>query len=117
MERDSKELYVNLRGEQRIRRRYHVPGQSSLAGDYEGVDQVIGLFVRLFELSGGTLPIALHDVIANDEHVADLLTMRAERNGKQLEDQAVLIAHVTDGKFAEIWTYQTHQYAVDEFYS
>ena len=97
--------------------RYHVPGRSPLAGVYEGVDQVIGLFVRLFELSGGTFRIELHDVIANDEHVADLLTMRAERDGKQLEDQAVLIAHVTDGKFSEVWTYQTDQYDVDEFYS
>jgi ketosteroid isomerase-like protein len=63
---------------------------------------VIGLFIRLFELTGGTFRVELHDVIANDQHVVDLLTMRAERDGKQLEDRAVLMAHVTDGKFSEL---------------
>ena len=97
--------------------RYHVPGRSPVAGDYEGVAQVLGFFGQLFELSGGTLRVELHDVMATDEHAAALLKIRAERAGKQLEDNTVLTFHIRDGKVAEVWSQQTDLYAVDEFWS
>lgn len=98
--------------------RYHVSGRSPVSGDYEGVAQVLGLFGRLFELSGGTLRIDLHDAAANDEHGFALFTVRAEREGRQLDDNEVLITHPNaDGKAAEIWNQAGDQYAVDEFWS
>ncbi|MGO8959663.1 MAG: nuclear transport factor 2 family protein [Streptosporangiaceae bacterium] len=98
--------------------RYHVSGRSPVSGDYEGTAQVLGLFGRLFELSGGTLRIELHDVVANDEHGVALFTLHAEREGRQLDDNEVLISHPTpDGKAAEVWTQAGDQYAVDEFWS
>src|SRR5260370_57221 len=63
--------------------RWHIPGRGPLAGDYEGVTQVIELFGRIFELSGGTARIELHDVLANDNHTVSLATIPAERAGKQ----------------------------------
>jgi hypothetical protein len=42
---------------------------------------VIQLFTQLFELSGATFRIELHDVVANDEHAAALFTIRAELAG------------------------------------
>ncbi len=96
---------------------YHVPGRSPIAGDYQGVAQVLGFFGRLFELSGGTLRIELHDVTASDEHAAALLRISAERAGRQLADSTVLTAHIRDGKIAEVWSQQTDLYAVDEFWS
>ncbi len=98
--------------------RYHVAGRSQIAGDYEGIAQVLGLFGRLFELSGGTLRLELHDVVANDEHGVALFKVLAEREGKQLADNEILISHPTpDGKAAEIWTQSTDLYASDEFWS
>ena len=98
--------------------RYHVSGRSPVSGDYEGTAQVLGLFGRLFELSGGTLRIELHDVVANDEHGVALFTLHAEREGRQLDDNEVLVSHATaDSKAAEIWTQAGDQYAVDEFWS
>jgi ketosteroid isomerase-like protein len=97
--------------------RYHVPGRSPVAGTYEGPAQVISLFVRFFELTGGTLSIGAHDVVAGDEHAVALLTTRAERNGKRLDGNEVLICHIQEGKFAEIWTQPSDQYAADEFWS
>jgi uncharacterized protein len=97
--------------------RYHIPGRSPLAGDYEGVAQVLEMFGRLLELSGGTFRVDLHDVMANDEHAAALLTMRGERAGRQLQNNTVLTSHIRDGKVAEIWSHQTDLYAMDEFWS
>jgi len=97
--------------------RWHQPGTSQVAGDFEGPDQVIQLFIRQFELTGGTFSVEAHDVLANDEHVVDLLTVRGERNGKHLSENAVLTAHVTDGKFSEVWVHATDLYAFDEFFA
>ena len=98
--------------------RYHVAGRSQIAGDYEGIGEVLGFFGRLFELSGGTLRLEVHDVVANDEHGVALFKVLAERDGKQLADDEILIAHPTaDGKAAEIWTQSTDVYTSDEFWS
>ena len=98
--------------------RYHVAGRSQIAGDYEGIGEVLGFFGRLFELSGGTLRLELHDVVANDEHGVALFKVLADRDGKQLADDEILIAHPTaDGKAAEIWTQSTDVYTSDEFWS
>jgi ketosteroid isomerase-like protein len=97
--------------------RWHLPGRSPLAGDYEGAEQVLQAFARLFELTGGTYTAELHDVLANDQHAVALFTSRAERAGKQLTDNQVQISHIRDGKIAEVWIQSTDLYAQDEFWS
>ena len=97
--------------------RYHVPGRKPPAGDYEGVDQVLGFFGQVVELSGGTFRFELHDVLANDEHAVALYTARAERAGKHLEENIVLVFHIRGGKATEVWAQFTDLYAVDEFWS
>jgi ketosteroid isomerase-like protein len=87
--------------------RWHVPGHGPVAGDYEGTPQVLQLFVRLCELSGGTFRIDLHDVVANDEHAVALFTVRGEREGKQLNDNTAQSYHIRDGKISEAWTLST----------
>src|SRR5664280_1549542 len=104
------------RGPWRIRTRTWA-GRSPLAGDYEGVDAVLGFFGKLIELSGGTFQVQLHDVMANDMHVASLHTNRAERNGRRLDLRVVLISHVRDGKSVEVWNFFEDQYAAAEFWS
>jgi len=97
--------------------RYHIPGRSPVAGNYEGIEQVLHLFARIFELSGGTFRTELHDVVANDEHATALFTIRGERAGKQLNDNMVQAYHIRDGRVSEAWSHQTDLYAVDEFWS
>ena len=97
--------------------RYHVPGRSLLAGDYEGQEQMLGQSARTFELTGGTFSAELHDTLANDEHAVQLVTTRGERAGKQLNQNMVLVYHFRDGKITEVWTHPTDLYAYDEFWS
>jgi uncharacterized protein len=96
--------------------RWHFLGRSPFGGDYEGLGPVLDWLGRSFEATGGTIRIELHDVIGNDEHVVALTTVRAERAGKQLEDNTVQVFHVRDGK-TEVWTHPADQYGSDEFWS
>ena len=97
--------------------RWHAPGRSPLAGDYEGIEQVLQHFARIFELTGGTLSLELHDVLANDEHAVELVTVRGERAGKQLTDNETVVYHFRDGKASEVWVQSTDLHALDEFFS
>jgi uncharacterized protein len=97
--------------------RWHIPGRSPLAGDYEGVAQVLEFTGRISELSGGTYRLETHDVLADDGHVVMLSIARAERAGKHLVDNVVRAIHIRDGKQAEVWTYPADLYAWDEFWS
>jgi len=97
--------------------RWHFPGRSPFAGDYVGLAEVLGWLVRSAEASGGTLRVELHDVVGNDDHVVALVNVRAEREGKKLDDNSVQVFHVKDGKATEVWTYPANVYAEDEFWS
>jgi len=96
---------------------WHSPGRNPLAGDYKGIDQVMGLFARLFELTGGTFRLEVHDVLANDEHGVVLATAKAEKGGKTLSDNGVQVFHLRDGKVTESWLHPSDQYEADEFFS
>jgi ketosteroid isomerase-like protein len=97
--------------------RFHYPGRGALAGDHEGVREVLAVFGRAFELTGGTLQLELHDVIANDEHAIALYTARGERAGRRLEDCTIQVWHIRNGKAAEVWVYPEDLYDSDEFWA
>lgn len=97
--------------------RWHFAGYGPLSGDYKGVEQLMAWFDRRAELSGGTVTVDLHDVIGNDEHVVALTTIRAARNGKQLEDRTMQLYHMKDGRVTEAWSVPSDQRATDEFWS
>jgi ketosteroid isomerase-like protein len=96
---------------------YHAPGRSPLAGVYHGPDEVIGLFARLFEQSGGTFQADVHDILANDRHTVVLFRASAERDGASLADRQVLVAHLRAGKIAEVWVISEDSYAFDAFFA
>ena len=97
--------------------RYHVPGRGPTAGDYQGQEQMVGQITRYAELTGGTFSGELHDALANDEHGVAMITVRAERAGRQLNDNTVVVYHFRDGKISEVWTHFTDSYTNDEFWS
>ena len=96
----------------------HVSGRNQTAGDYQGVDEVLGIFGKLMELSGGTFRVELHDAVANDQHAVALSFFSGQRNGKTL-DRAPRneIYHVSNGKVREAWFGVQDPYKADEFWS
>ncbi len=97
--------------------RAHVPGRSPVAGDYDGLEQILGYIGKLGELSGGTLRFEVHSLLADDSHGVALINDRAEREGRTLDVNNVHIWHLSDGKLREIWIYPGDVYAWDEFWS
>lgn len=95
---------------------WHVPGRNALAGDYRGKDEVIGLFGKTAEISGGTFKLEIHDLLANDEHVVALVRATGQREGSSLDDNAVQVLHVKDGKVTESWFHPGDLYANDGFF-
>ncbi len=94
----------------------HVPGKSQVAGDYDGLEQVLGYVGKLGELSGGTLRFEVHSLLADDTHGVALIKDSAERAGKTLNLNNVHAWHLSDGKLQEIWIYPGDVYAWDDFW-
>ena len=95
---------------------WHAPGRNQVAGDYRGKDEVFGVLAKVFELTGGTFSLEIHDVLADDEHAVVLARATAEREGRKLDDKSVQVFHIKDGKVTEQWLHPGDQYAGDEFW-
>lgn len=96
---------------------WHSPGRNPLSGDYRGADDVIGLFVKQFELTDGTVKVELHDVLSSDDHAVALGTFSAERNGKSIKEPYAHVFHITDGRVTESWIVDYDPYKGDEFFA
>ena len=96
---------------------WHIAGTGPLAGDYEGVAQVMGVLGKISELSGGTVRPELHDVLVSNDHTVALTTIRAQRAGRQLQLNIVHVIHSANGKATEIWTSSSDPAAAAEFWS
>jgi uncharacterized protein len=95
---------------------WHVPGRGLLAGDKNGRQAVVEYYGKLGELSEGSIKVDLHDVLANDEHVAGLHSASAQRGGKSYETTEVIVFHVQDGRVSEAWEHPFNLYGLDEVF-
>ena len=97
--------------------RWHVPGQSPLSGDYVGHEQVLGFFQKSMELSGGTLRIEVHDIVAGDTAVFVLCTVSATRSGQHAGFLAVHVWRVFDGRAVEFREFQGDEAGESKFWA
>jgi len=95
---------------------HHVPGKSQLAGDYDGPDAALGLYGKLFELSGGTFKVDLKGMKSDGDKVVATHHATAERDGQKLDQDQVLDFTVKDGKLARIDEEPEDQAAYDAFW-
>ena len=97
----------------------HVPGRSANTGTYAGRDAILRFVGHAFEVTGGTLRLRVHRVLADDEAVVALTTYTASRpDGRPpLENHLAHVIHMRDGRMAESWFHTRDQYAVDAFWA
>jgi uncharacterized protein len=96
---------------------WHIAGTGPLAGDYEGIPQVMALFGQISALASGPVQPELRDVLVSKDHTVALATIRAERSGKQLQLNLVHVIHTENGKATEIWTHSSDPAGAAEFWA
>lgn len=93
---------------------WHVPGRGQLAGDKKSRQATVEYYGKLGELSGGSIQVEVHDLLANDEHVVALQNTSAQVSGKSYETTEVIVFHVHDGLVTEAWEHPFNLYGLDE---
>ena len=96
---------------------WHVPGHSPLSGDYKGHNEVVGFFKHTMELSGGVFGIEVHHVLAEDDVVVALVTVKAERNGQSAAFPEVHLWRLVNAKATEFREFQGDEQTEDRFWS
>jgi ketosteroid isomerase-like protein len=96
---------------------WHVPGHSPLSGDYQGHNEVVGFFQHSLELSGGVFGIEVHQVLAQDDLVVALVTVKAQRNGRSAAFPEVHVWRLVNGKVTEFREFQGDEQTEDRFWS
>ena len=95
---------------------WHWPGRSSVAGDYRGRDEVIGLIRGFHQLTQGKLRVEPVDILEGDEYLMSFTHVTADQEGSHLD---VMMADAMrfgdDGRVIEYWTLSNDQKAVDAF--
>jgi ketosteroid isomerase-like protein len=82
---------------------WHGRGSTRYGGDHKGKEAILQYLAQVpqdFE----EFKLDVHDILANDEHAAVLVTSRSRRKGKTYTDNAVHVHHINDeGKTTEVW--------------
>ncbi len=96
----------------------HVQGRNPLSGDFVGKQAFLEHHRRLFaELDGTMELVEVREVLLGAEHAVALVKERAVRGKQSLEFDRVNVYRLRGGKIAEIWSYDSDPYALDEFWA
>jgi uncharacterized protein len=93
-------------------------GNGPLAGDYKGIDNILGYYGKLFELSGGTFAAELKSTkVEGDDKVVATHHDSGQRGGKTLDQDETLTFTISGGKFTQLVEDHSDQAAYDAFWS
>ncbi|HVY09059.1 MAG TPA: nuclear transport factor 2 family protein [Mycobacteriales bacterium] len=95
----------------------HQGGRFPTAGSYEGKDAVFGHMMEFFAMVDFSMKIAVHDVLATDDHVVGLVQVSIDYQGRHLDFDEAHIWHVRDGMVYEMWAVPKNPYEVDDFFA
>jgi ketosteroid isomerase-like protein len=96
---------------------WHVPGESAIAGDYRGREEVLRYFARRRELSGATFRIDVRGVLADDERAVILAGGEVTYGGQTFAWGTVGIFRLAGGRIAECWVVPYDQLGFDRIWS
>lgn len=96
---------------------WHAPGQGPQSGDFQGPENVIGEFGRLFQDSGGTFRVEIEEILEGDQSVVVLAHESASREGRTLDQRYAHIFHFRGDQVSEAWVVNYNQAEADAFWS
>ena len=94
-----------------------VPGSSTMAGTFNGREEIFRFLGRLPKETNGTYSSRLIDVLASDERAAALYRASGERHGRRLDIDQVLLFRLRDGVVAEVLALPSDAAAFETFWA
>ena len=94
-----------------------VPGRGAMAGVYRGREEIFRFLARLPKETGGSYGSELIDVLASPERAAALYRARAERKGRGLELDQVLLFRIEGGLVREVLALPSDPEAFEAFWA
>lgn len=97
---------------------WHLPGRSSMAGDYEGRGATLAYFSKLAQETEGTFRAELQHIAADGEdRVVGIQRSTADRSDKHLDVANCIVFELRDGRVTDGREHFEDLYAWDEFWS
>jgi ketosteroid isomerase-like protein len=93
---------------------FNVPGQSAVAGAYEGRSGLYDLGGKVMAITGGSFLEDVEDVLTNDRHAVVLARHRFTRNGNPKDYLTAHVYDVSDGKLARCYEQPRDPLAFDD---
>ncbi|MER5965180.1 nuclear transport factor 2 family protein [Streptomyces sp. NPDC002057] len=82
---------------------HHSPGESQISGHYKGRDNILAMYRKMFELTGGRMRITMDSVSVDGRgHAVAANTFYAERGDRGIEMKGALVFTLVGGKITDI---------------
>ena len=96
---------------------WRVPGSVPVARDYNGRDEIFGLFRETRRLTDGTYRSELQWALADGDHAVAVYRARGRRLGRELDIEQVLLITLRAGRWQEILALPTDPESFELFWS
>jgi uncharacterized protein len=96
---------------------WHSPGSGTMSGPKRGREAILAFFGETMARSNGTFTVTLQDLASSDERVYALHHAHAEREGKVIDLDDVLVFHVRDGVVTEVRDFSPDTGESDAFWA
>jgi len=91
---------------------WHAPGDNPYSGTFVGKQATMERMKRMAK-EGIVWDFAIHDVLANDDHVVVLIDATLVKGSASIHGRQVQVMHIRDGKMTEVWATNEDQAAND----
>jgi ketosteroid isomerase-like protein len=88
-----------------------------IAGTHEGLDAVLAMLGAGMEAFAGTLTQEVHETLASDDYVVEIMTERATVDGHQFENRAVYVYRLANDRIVEVSTHDRDRDAAKAFWA
>jgi len=92
---------------------WHFPGENTQAGAHRGIPAVAAFPQAIAGAMGGSPPLGVHDVLANDRHAVELTKITLEKDARTNVWWTFRVYHFRDGKISEIFPMTDEQAFLD----
>ncbi|MFI6419116.1 nuclear transport factor 2 family protein [Streptomyces sp. NPDC050842] len=82
---------------------HHSPGNSQISGHFKGRDNILAMYGKMFELTGGKMQVEMDSISMDGRgHVVASNKFFAERGDRGIEMKGALIFTIMGGKITDI---------------